>query len=287
MNILVTGGSGFIGVNLVNKLVKLGHNVTVIDNYHTSPDNIYIRNKKVEYICINVWDIEDLLPRNGKVYDLCFHLAALSRIQPSFANPKAFFCTNTIGTQAVCDWAKKYKVKVIYSGSSSQWKDPLLSPYACYKKMGEDICKLYKNIYGCNIEIARLYNVYGKYEIKFGEWSALIGKWRGLIYSQKPITIVADGNQKRDFTHVNDIVDGLIRIAFSHQKHKDAWELGSGFQYSINEVSKMFVDKFKCKVKYIDNQLGNYSDSIRANDDAITRLGWKPKDRLKKYIKNL
>lgn len=288
MNILVTGGRGFIGHELVKKLIKLKHNVWVIDNESTYYRSLKFEVKNVTYLKTNVTDINRRYSSQfPKKFHLCFHLAALSRIQPSFEMPHDFFDSNVIGTYSMCEWAKKNKVRMIYAGSSSMWQDHTLSPYSCYKKMGEDLCKLYRNVFGCNIEIARFYNVYGKSEQKYFSYAALIGRWRGQIEQNLPITIVSDGNQKRDFTHVDDIIDGLLKIAFSRKKHKDAWELGSGFQYSINEVAQMFVKRFNCKVQYIDNQKGNYLQSRRVNDDAITRLGWKPKDRLKKYIKNL
>ncbi len=211
----------------------------------------------------------------------------MSRIQPSFENPSEFFRVNTSGTEAICEWARKWNVKVVYSGSSSQWHDPYQSPYAMYKKLGEDVCKMYRKVFSTDIEIARFYNVYGPLEITDGKWAAVIGLWRGQVSNNEPITIVGDGEQRRDFTHVDDIVDGLIKIAFGDEKHEDAWELGTGFNYSINEVSDMFVEKFGCVREYIDNQKGNYRETRRENNDAIIRLGWQPKDVLKDYIKNL
>ena len=138
-----------------------------------------------------------------------------------------------------------------------------------------------------NIEIARFYNVYGPSEIVNGDWAALIGIWRKQISEGKPLTIVGDGEQRRDFTHVYDIVDGLIKISNSKNSHHDAWELGSGKNYSINEVAKIFVDKFKCDLKYLPDQKGNYRVTLREHNDAVEILGWKPQDRLKDYIENL
>jgi UDP-glucose 4-epimerase len=129
--------------------------------------------------------------------------------------------------------------------------------------------------------------VYGPTEITEGEWAAVIGLWRGQITEGKQITIVGDGEQRRDFTHVDDIVDGLIKIAFSDEKHEDAWELGTGFNYSINEVADIFIEKFGCEKLYIDNQKGNYKETRRENDDALNRLDWRPKDVLREYIENL
>jgi UDP-glucose 4-epimerase len=153
--------------------------------------------------------------------------------------------------------------------------------------MGEEICKMYKEVYNLNVEIARFYNVYGPNEIVGGEWSALIGKWRKQVEDNEPITIVGDGEQRRDFTHVDDIVNGIYKLAMSNEKHNNGWEFGSGFDYSINEISDIFVNKFNCEKIFIPNQKGNYRKSLRKNDDAINRLGWVTKDRLKKYIQNL
>jgi UDP-glucose 4-epimerase len=222
-----------------------------------------------------------------KDFDLIYHLAALSRIQPSFENPSEFFRVNVIGTEAVCEWARKLNIRVVYSGSSSRWHDPFQSPYAMYKKLGEDVCKMYKKVFGSKIEITRFYNVYGPNEITEGKWAAVIGLWRGQVKKNHPITIVGDGKQRRDFTHVDDIVDGLIRIGFSNEEHEDAWELGTGFNYSLNEVAYMFEQRFNAVKVYMAEQKGNYRETKRENNDALNRLGWSPKDRLKNYIDTL
>ena len=282
MNIVITGGLGFIGINLTKRLLESGHKIIVIDDY--SVGKVENQIEGVRYLPMNVEQIEYI---RGDEVDLCFHLAALSRIQPSFEAPSEFFRVNVSGTEAVCEWARKWGVKVVYSGSSSQWHDPFQSPYAMYKKLGEDICKMYKKVYGTNIEIARFYNVYGPNEITEGKWAAVIGLWRGQVEKNHPITIIGDGKQRRDFTHVDDIVDGLIKIAFGTEKHEDAWELGTGFNYSLNEVADMFTQKFNCVKVYMTDQRGNYRETKRVNDDAIIRLGWQPKDVLKEYIQNL
>lgn len=282
MNIVITGGAGFVGTNLAKRLIEEGHKVIVLDDYSVGKVENHIEG--VKYIPMN---IEQINYMSGEEVDVCFHLAALSRIQPSFETPSEFFRVNTSGTEAVCEWARKGNVRVVYAGSSSQWHDPLQSPYATYKKLGEDICKMYKRVYGTDIEIARFYNVYGPYEITDGKWAAVIGKWRGNIERGEQIEIVGDGEQRRDFTHIDDIVDGLIRIVMSGKQHDDAWELGTGFNYSLNEVADMFTKKFGCEIIHIPNQSGNYKETKRVNDDTILRIGWNPKDRLKEYIENL
>jgi UDP-glucose 4-epimerase len=273
MNILITGGLGFVGLNLTKRLLEDGHKIIVIDDYSIGKFENQIEG--VRYLPMNVEQIEYI---RGDEVDLCFHLAALSRIQPSFENPSEFFRVNVSGTEAVCEWARKWNVKVVYSGSSSQWHDPFQSPYAMYKKLGEDVCKMYRKVFGTNIEIARFYNVYGPYEITEGKWAAVIGKWRGQIQNGEPITIVGDGEQRRDFTYVGDIVDGLIKIGFLDEKHDDAWELGTGFNYSLNDLAQLFVDKFGCEINRIPEQMGNYRETKRENNHALYRLEWKPKD---------
>ena len=282
MKILVTGGAGFVGTNLIKRLLSEGHDVHSLDNYDSGLVENHIDG--CNYIS---GDIESVEYWKGDKFDLCYHMAALSRIQPSFENPSEFFRVNVSGTEAVCEWARKWNVKVVYSGSSSQWHDPFQSPYAMYKKLGEDVCKMYRKVFGTNIEIARFYNVYGPYEITEGKWAAVIGKWRGQIQNGEPIIIVGDGEQRRDFTYVGDIVDGLIKIGFLDEKHDDAWELGTGFNYSLNDLAQLFVDKFGCEINRIPEQMGNYRETKRENNHALYRLEWKPKDVLKQYIDNL
>jgi UDP-glucose 4-epimerase len=282
MKILITGALGFVGKNLCKRLVEEGHDVIGLDNYEIGKATDEVEG--VKYI---PWDIEQIEYLKGDGIDLCFHLAALSRIQPSFEQPSETFRVNTRGTEAVCEWARQFNVKVVYSGSSSQWHDPFQSPYAMYKKLGEDVCKMYKKIYNLNVEIARFYNVFGPGEIVDGKWAAVIGLWRRQVRDGEPLTIVGDGEQRRDFTHIDDIVDALIKIGFGTESVEDAWELGTGFNYSLNEVADIFIEKFGCEKVYIPQQRGNYQQTLRENDLALEKLDWKPTDRLKEYINGL
>ena len=182
------------------------------------------------------------------------------------------------------EWAKTNKVKIIYAGSSSKPLDPSDSPYAMYKFLGEEVCKLYKRSYNVNVEIARFYNVYGPGENIDEKFGNVIGIWRSKVIKGEPLPIVGDGNQKRDFVHVYDIVNGLIKIALTDINHADAWELGTGINYSINELFKYFKDKFDVKSINIPDQPGNYRQTLRENDDSLKLLDWKPMDRLKEHI---
>jgi len=283
MKILVTGGAGFIGTNLIKKLLKEGHEVVSLDDYETG-----LQENEVEGATYVMGDIDSLTYWKGDSFDLCYHLAALSRIQPSFEDPTETFRVNTQGCQVVAEWARLNDVKVIYAGSSSRWHDPFQSPYAAFKHMGEEIFKLYKKTYNLDVEITRFYNVYGPDEIVDGDWAAVIGIWRRQVRDGEKITIIGDGEQRRDFTHVDDICDALYKLGTSSEKHEDAWELGTGTNYSINEVYEMFKEKFpQIESLYLPDQPGNYRKTLRENDDTLERLGWEPKDRLKDYIQSL
>jgi UDP-glucose 4-epimerase len=276
--VLVTGGCGFVGYALTNELIKRGYEVDVIDNLSIG------REAKIPDGCNFLGgDIRGMDNQDDKPYTYIFHLAALSRIQPSFKNPTLTFSVNVDGTKRVVEYAFKNKSKLIYSGSSSRWHNPVLSPYAMTKHMGEEWIKLFKQVYGLNAEIVRFYNVYGPGELIHSDMSAVIGIWRNAISKGETLKIHGDGEQRRDFTHIDDIVDGLIKIAESDEKHEDAWELGTGKNYSLNEVANMFG----VLTEYVDDVKGNYRETIRVNDDAIDRLGWQPKDKLKEYIENL
>ena len=279
--ILVTGGVGFIGSNLIKELQKLDYQIVSLDNYSTGSKENQI--KGVSYINDDINNIDKVF----NDFDLCFHLAAQSRVQPSFDNPEESLRVNVTGTSKVLEWAKKNNTKIIYAGSSSKHHKPSDSPYAMYKFLGEEICKLYRNSFNINVEIARFYNVYGPGENTDEKYGNVIGIWQSKIIKGEPLPIVGDGEQKRDFVHVFDIVDGLIKIAFSNLNHDDAWELGTGINYSINTLFNCFNQRFDTQPIHIPDQPGNYRITLRENDDTLKLLNWTPKDRLMDHIKNL
>ena len=277
--VLVTGGAGFVGYALSLELLKRGYNVDVIDNLSIGSEA-----KISPYVKFLGGDVRAMDNIKDTPYDYIFHLAALSRIQPSFKNPYTTFSVNVDGTKQVVEYAKRNGCKLIYSGSSSRHHNPILSPYAMSKHMGEEWIKMEKLIFGLDAEIIRFYNVYGPGELVDSHMAAVIGLWRAAVKNGTPILIHGDGKQRRDFTHINDIVDGLIRIAESDEKHEDAWELGTGHNYSLNEIAAWFAPH---PIQYVDDVKGNYRETIRINDDALNRLGWQPKDQLKEYINEI
>ena len=280
--VLVTGGAGFIGANLIKSLVDDGIEVVSLDNYSSGS-----KFNEIEGVKYYIEDIENIVSIQDTDFDTCFHLAAQSRVQPSFENPSESLRVNVNGTMKVMEWARQRSIKVIYAGSSSKHHDPSDSPYAMTKYLGEEICKLYKKSFSVNVEIARFYNVYGPLEPLDEKYGNVIGIWRMKVNKKNPLPIVGDGNQKRDFTHVFDIIDGLSRISKTKIKHQDAWEIGTGVNYTINELFNMFKEKFNTASIYIPDQRGNYRETLRVNDDLIKMLNWEPKDRLKDYIANL
>tara|TARA_R110000796_G_scaffold232882_1_gene351347 strand:- start:3413 stop:4294 length:882 start_codon:yes stop_codon:yes gene_type:complete len=293
MKILVTGGAGFIGSNLIKRLIKENHEVYSLDNYSTG--NLTNEVKGCIYYTNDIESINS--PAYFDNYDLIFHLAAQSRVQPSFDHPSETFRSNVAGTEAVCKYASKIGAKVVYAGSSSKHHDPSTSPYAMYKYLGEGVCNLYKKSFNLNVEVCRFYNVYGPGEALDEVNGNVIGIWRSIINRHGKIKIVGDGEQRRDFTHVDDIVDGLWRIGMANFKSGEcdlqtpssieAWELGTGVNYSINELAKMFQGKFDCDIISIKDQPGNYRKTLCNDTTTQDILGWNPKDQLLYYINNL
>jgi UDP-glucose 4-epimerase len=282
MKILVTGGAGFIGTNLVKHLNFDGHEVVVLDNYSTGTKQNHIEG--IKYIEGDIEMIEYL----NTDFDLIYHLAAQSRVQPSFDEPTKTFRVNVKGTESVMEFARAKNIKVVYAGSSSKHHDPTDSPYAQYKFLGEEVCKLYRKTYDVNVEICRFYNAYGTHEPLNIETGNVIGIWRQQINLGRPITIIGDGEQRRDFIHVDDIVDGLVKVGLADESHEDGWELGLGKNYSINELAGFFKEKHSnLQTVYLPDQKGNYRETLNENTDAKDRLDWHPQDRLKDYILSL
>lgn len=286
MKILVTGGAGFIGTNLVKRLVEAGHHVIVLDNYSTGKRENHIKGAKYFFYPLeSSVRIETFLElQNIKFYsfDVVFHLGALARIQPSFEKPEEYFNANAEGTLNIVDACRKYHIPVIYAGTSSHHSGKFKNPYTFTKALGEEIIELYQKHFNLMASTARFYNVYGPYHLKEGAYTTLIGRWETLLEQNKPITIYGDGEKRRDFTHVDDIIDALIEIW-----RKDAWgytfELGRGKNYSVNEIADMFEAKERT---YGENKPGEAQDTLCESKLAREILRWEPKREIEEYIKN-
>lgn len=280
MKALVTGGCGFIGSNLVDRLIAKGYAVTAIDNLSSgTKDNINI---KAEYIFQDLSEVllnEKKYNLNFEEFDCIFHLAAMPRIQPSFDDPLYTIDNNAYGTAVVCDIAKKYNLKIVYAGSSSFYGGVYLNPYSFSKWMGEEVCQMYSKVYGISSCVARFFNVYGPRHLKTGPYSTVIGIFEDQKQSNKSLTITGTGEQRRDFTHVYDICEALI--AMSKDTHAcEIFNLGTGTNYSINEVAAMF----KHRVSYIAKRPGEAETTLADISKAKGMLGWEPKYSLRDYV---
>ena len=273
---LVTGGAGFVGTNLVERLVNDGHDVIVFDNYSTG-----FRTNQIDGARYGDVDIRESFTNWNEKVDIVFHLAALPRIKPSFENPTEVVDVNVKGTANVLEYARKNKANVVYAGSSSFWGGVYKNPYTFTKYQGEELCKMYENIYGLGVTICRFYNVYGDYMPTDGEYRTLLPIFLKQHKNNEPLTITGDGEQRRDFTHVDDIVDAMIRI-INLNKWGSVYELGRGKNYSVNEVADMFGGK---KV-YIEPIPGEVRDTLCKSVLARDKLRWNPKINLEEWIKN-
>tara|TARA_R110001632_G_scaffold57293_1_gene140012 strand:+ start:3683 stop:4531 length:849 start_codon:yes stop_codon:yes gene_type:complete len=280
MRIIVTGGAGFIGTNLCKKLLKLGHQVTSIDNYNTGKVENHIEG--VRYEDFNIKKVHSYKWIYNQHPDVIFHLAAIARIQPSFDHPQDYFTTNANGTLKLADYCSKNNVPLIYAGSSSHHSGKFSNPYTFSKDVGEDIIKLYQKHFNLKSSIARFYNVYGPYQLVEGGYTTLIGKWLNNIEKGLSCEIYGDGEKRRDFTHVDDIVDALIKI-YNQQVYGYDFELGRGKNYSINEVAQIL----KITPVYKDNKPGEAQATLANNTLACDLLTWQPKINLEDYIKDL
>ena len=277
---LVTGGAGFVGTNLVKRLLQDGHDVVSIDNYSTGK-------KENHQEGCNYWNF-DLSDRRNAVlerdeYDVIFHLAALPRIVPSFKDPVATFTSGPVATINILDRAKKNKIPVIYAGSSSCTGDVYANPYTFSKWQNEELCNLYSKLFDVPTTICRFYNVYGEYQTIEVAYCNVLGIFERKYRKDKPLTITGDGEQRRDFTYVGDIVDGLIRASqYKSDSLSEEFELGNGKNYSINELAEAFGDYPK---KYIDARPGEMRVTLNTDTKAEDLLGWKPKGDIIKFVK--
>ena len=278
MRILVTGGLGFVGSTLVDRLVELGNNVTVIDNLSSISSSKDYKNDLVTYLINDIKNINQI--NFEKKFEVIYHLAGLARIQPSFENPLAYVEVNISGTAIICELAKNHNAKLIYSSSSSINNGKHKTPYTFSKWGGEEVLKTWKECYNLNASICRFYNVYGPREPKTGDYATVIRKFIRQHKNKEPLTIVGDGEQRRDFTHVSDIIEGLIKVASINQN--DLFHLGRGINYSINELAAMF--KYD-NIQHIKLRKGEGLVTLADYNTTFNKLGWEARYNLEDYIK--
>ena len=280
MNIMVTGGAGFVGTNLIKRLLKDGHNVVSLDNYSTGK-----KENHQEGCVYHECDIRDVIDFNYfmKDVDIVYHLGALARIQPSFVNPANTLEVGILGTMNILEYAREQGCKVIFAGSSSVHSGKLKNPYTFSKVVADDLCLLYKKHFNVDTKICRFYNVYGPHQLTEGEYCTVVGIFENQYKEGVELTITGDGEQRRDFTHVDDIVEGLILTAQSDNFDLDTIELGRGNNHSINELAKMFGSEYT----YIPERPGEARITLCDISEASKNIGYEPKVNIGDYVKEV
>ena len=298
-NYIVTGGAGFIGHHLVNKLIDAGNKVCVLDDF--SRGTFSRVNPKAE-----MWrhDITKTFPEDvvSKYKDGIFHLAALARVPFSLEFPLESNNANTTGTLSVLENARKAGIKnIVFSSSSSVYGDGMkyrkqlseedelnpISPYALQKLMGEQYCNLYSQIYGMKTLALRYFNVYGSGSKMSDAYTPIITLFLDQCKNNKPLTITGDGEQTRDFTHVDDVVEANIksmeRITGLQDPTFDVLNIGAGNNHSINELAHLFNGS---KISYIEERL-EPKNTLANNCKAKEVINWSPKRNFKESVLEL
>lgn len=278
--ILVTGGAGFIGSNLIERLVHdERYDVYSLDNYFTGKKENHISG--ATYIEGHTKDIAKLI---NFVPDLVYHLGEYSRVEQSFADMPIVWEYNKAGTFAVLEFCRKHDIKIIYAGSSTKFGDGGLgrdqSPYAWTKASNTELIRNYGAWFGLQYAITYFYNVYGPREISTGQYATLVALFKEKFKKGEPLTVVAPGTQVRNFTHVDDIVSGLILLG--EKGRGDDYGLGAEESYGILDIAKMFGGKIVMLPERKGNRMSASMDLSRSRNE----LGWNAEKRIADHIRD-
>jgi UDP-glucose 4-epimerase len=291
---LVTGAAGFIGSNLVDELIRQGHEVVGIDNESAESNEEFYWNDKSENYKYDICDYEKTRTLYDGV-DYVFHLAAESRIQPAILNPIEAVTKNCVGTCTVLQCSREAGVKkVVYSSTSSGYgfnespnhenqPDDCLNPYSVSKVAGEKLCKMYTDLFGLKTIIFRYFNVYGERSPVKGQYAPVIGIFLRQKNDNESLTIVGDGEQRRDFTHVSDVVQANILAAITDiddEFYGQLYNVGNGVNYSINEIASAISEN----TINIPPRIGEARTTLANNTKLRTTFGWEPKVNLFDWI---
>lgn len=291
MKCLVTGGAGFIGSNLVDRLVNEGHEVLVIDNESAIAHEQFYYNPNAKYYKYDICDYTNTRPLYDGV-DYVFHLAAESRIQPTIVNPVLAVVTNTVGTAQVLQCSREAEVKrVMYSSTSASYglannpplvetmREDCLNPYSVSKVAGEKLCQMYTDLFDLETICFRYFNVYGPREPVKGQYAPVTGLFLRQKCAGESLTVVGDGTQRRDFTHVNDIVEANI-LAATNGVPGELYNVGTGKNHSVIQLAEMISDN----ITFIAPRPGESKETL-ADNTKLRSIGWKQTVELEDYIK--
>jgi UDP-glucose 4-epimerase len=291
--IIITGGAGFIGSHLAEKLVKMGFEVIVIDNLSIGrKSNISKLRNKITFVKKDIRNFERI-QYLFKNIDCVFHLAALADIVPSIDNPDDYYSTNVTGTFNVLKACKLHNIKrIIYTASSSCYGIPNKYPtsensaidprypYALTKRLGEEMVLHYGKVYKINVTSLRLFNVYGIRARTSGTYGAVFGVFLAQKLAKKPFTVVGNGKQKRDFTYVSDVVDAMILVSKSKKLNGEILNIGSGKTVNINRI----VQLLKGNVIKIPKRPGEPEITFADIKKITSKTSWKPKINIEKGV---
>lgn len=300
MKAIVTGGAGFIGSNLVDYLLAEGHQVVVIDNESAECNDKFYWNPAADNHKLDITDYESTRSLYNGV-DAVFHLAAEARIQPCIINPLKAVHTNVFGTATVLQCAREAGVKrVVYSSTSSAYglKNPpplvesmptdCLNPYSVSKVGGEQLCKMYSDLYGLQTVVFRYFNVFGERQPFRGQNATVTGIFQRLMDAGQPLTVVGDGEQQRDFIYVGDIARAnLLAATLDPQSPFYEWgqiyNIGFGRTYSVNEIARIFGSK---EIVHLPPRKGEAKHNLSNCTKAKNEIGWTPCVDVKVWIEN-
>jgi UDP-glucose 4-epimerase len=293
MKILVTGGCGFIGSNLVDSLVNAGHDVRVIDNLSADSHEQFYYNNSAEYHNLNVADYDSTLALYQGI-ECVYHLAADARIQSAIQNPLRAVETNCLGTATVLEASRYHGIdRVIYSSTSSAYgQNPTpftecmptdcLNTYSVTKLFGEELCRVYAKMYGLKTIIFRYFNVYGNREPITGPYAPVIGRFLNQRRLGQCLTIVGDGSQRRDFTHVSDVVNANTQAStIQLSEYGQLFNIGTGKNYSIKQIADMISSNQESTC----SRIGEASETLADVTKAHQLLEWSARVSLVDYIR--
>lgn len=290
---LVTGGAGFIGSHLVDKLLSIGHKVIVIDNESSDGHNDYYWNDNCQNYKLDICNFSDIFPL-FKGVDYVYHLAAKASVQASIDNPLPTISTQVIGTANVLEASRLCGVeKLIYSSTSACYgnKNPIpnvetmredpLNAYGIGKLSGEQLVKSYYPLYGMKTIAFRYTNVYGERARNVGVYAPVVSKFLKMYKNCEPLTICGDGTQRRDFIHVSDVINANVSISFMELDNwGEVYNIGYGDNWSIKDIA----DKISPNQVHLEERIGEMKETLANIDKAKTDLNWKPKVNIIEWI---
>ena len=288
--IIVTGGAGFVGSNLIQELLyKTKYKIISIDNYSTGSKKNHILNKNVKYFKSDTKKISKLLKNYKNKIKTLFHFGEFSRIYQSFLKMNECIESNTIGTNEVFNFCLKNKIKLIYSATSAsignKGNDKNLSPYAFTKSKNLEMLENLKKWFNFEYEVVYFYNVYGPRQISKGDMATVIGIFENQYKINKPLTVVKPGNQSRRFTHIKDTVNACF-YAWKQNKCRH-YSISNKKSYTILEVAKMFNTKIQFLPSRPGERYASALTSLNLSNKVYKLFGSiKLKDYIKKQIKN-